>query len=221
MLNIVMCKYYDVPIRGIILNRVLPEKIPMIREYFSKALNQSNFGTENIPLLGVVPDLPSLQHPCMLDFEELLGTKVLCGEDRVLSPFKKKTLVTSGLRRFLVKLSSNDYNDTLFVTHASRNDIILGFLSHGHNFEQKTGEKFGGGMVLTGLPPIDQPQDYILDIFAGANLPVLYSANTTYNTMNLITNHTSKHNSGNPERVKLCAEHYESHLDFTKLLGIG
>ncbi len=128
-----------------------------------------------------------------MDFEELFGTKLLSGTARRMNPFQNVSLVTSGLRRFLVKLSSNAFNDTLFVTHASRNDIILGFLSHSQHFELKTGREFRGGLILTGEPPKDQPQDYIMDIISlskNNHTPVLYAPYTTYYAMNLMTNFT-------------------------------
>ena len=159
MLNREVCNTYNVKICGVILNKAQPEKLDMVWEYFPKALARWD-----VPLLGVVPDLPTLGYPCMMDFEELFGSKLLSGVDRRFMQFKSKSLVTSGLRRFLVKLSSNKFNETLFVTHASRNDIILGFLSHSQAYEQRTGERFGGGLILTGKPPDDEPQSYIMDI---------------------------------------------------------
>lgn len=223
-----MCKKYNVKIRGVILNKVQEDKVDMLWDYFPKALKRWD-----VPLLGVVPDLQVLEYPCMNDFEELFQSKLLSGDDRRLIQFKQKSLVTSGLRRFLIKLSSNKFNETLFVTHASRNDIILGFLSHSQNYERKTGKPFGGGLILTGKPPQDQPQDHIMEIIAGSKSPVLYAPLTTYQTMNLITNFTGIHfflsrlyhtivakfNASDTARVLVCAKHYEKYINFDALLA--
>lgn len=73
-LNWEMCQRHNVPICGVILNKVRPDKVSMLREYFPKALKRWN-----IPLLGVVPDLPALSRPSMMDFEELFQTELMSG----------------------------------------------------------------------------------------------------------------------------------------------
>ncbi|RHY21650.1 hypothetical protein DYB32_009744 [Aphanomyces invadans] len=180
-----LCQQYGVRVRGVILNKVRPNKVDMMWDYFPKALQEWG-----IPLLGVVPDLPRLAQHSMMDFEHLFKTTLLSGHSRRMKQYNAVNLVTSGLRRFLVELSSNQFNDTLFVAHASRNDIILGFLSHSQNYELKTGQEFGGGLILTGLPPKDQPQDYTMDIISRANLPVLYAPYTTFDAMDMMGNFT-------------------------------
>lgn len=54
-LNIAMCQFHGVRVRGVILNRVLDDKRAMILKYFPKALK-----TWNIPLIGCVPYHPLL-----------------------------------------------------------------------------------------------------------------------------------------------------------------
>lgn len=193
-LNYALCKDYGVKVRGVILNKVRPDKMDMVSEYFPKALKQWD-----MPLIGVVPNLPSLANQSMLDFEGLFKTRLLSASGRRFQQYTKTSLVTSGLRRFLVKLSSNKFNDTLFVTHASRNDIILGFLSHSQNYELKTGEPYNGGLILTGEPPVDQPQDYIMEIIQRSDAPVLYAPVTTFEAMEKIARFT-----GNVVSERVC-----------------
>ena len=45
-----------VPIRGVVLNKVMPQKVDMVREKMGKLLRE-RWG---VPLLGVVPDKPYL-----------------------------------------------------------------------------------------------------------------------------------------------------------------
>ncbi|KAH9107147.1 hypothetical protein LEN26_014354 [Aphanomyces euteiches] len=212
-LNRAMCKEYGVRIRGVILNKVRPDKVDMMWDYFPKALKQWD-----IPLLGVVPDLPRLAQHSMMDYEDLFHTELLSGHARRMQQYKSVNLVTSGLRRFLVELSSNEFNDTLFVAHASRNDIILGFLSHSQNFELKTGQEFGGGLILTGLPPKDQPQEYMMDIISRTHLPVLYAPYTTFEAMDMMGSFTAKFNATDVNKVLSCAKHYEQCINFDALL---
>jgi len=121
-LNKLMCDHHGVKVRGVLVNKVKHGKEDMVREYFSKALKQWD-----IPLLGVVPDAKFLESPSMIDFEQLFKTELLCGKANRLRHFTDKTLVAMGLRRFMERLRTENLSNTLFVTHASRNDIILGY----------------------------------------------------------------------------------------------
>lgn len=90
--------------------------------------------------------------PSMLDLRLLFDdAPMLSGHQHELRHFERFELVTTSLRRFMEKLSfplSSQHDHTCFVTHASRNDIVMGLISHGH----ACGERFKGGMILTGKP---------------------------------------------------------------------
>ena len=43
-----------------------------------------------------------------------------------------------------------DGNNTLFITHASRSDIVTGYLVYAASYEKITGKKLKGGILLAG-----------------------------------------------------------------------
>ncbi|CAI5720437.1 unnamed protein product [Peronospora effusa] len=216
-LNYSMCKAHGVKIRGVILNKVLENRVEMLQEYFPKAMK---YWGENIPLLGIVPNLPTLSNASMLDFEGLFATEMWTSRTRRFQQYDKTTLVTAGLRRFLEKLISPEFERTLFVTHVSRNDIIMSFLSHAQNFEFMTKRPYGGGLILTGSPSDDQPQDYIMNMIKNAQTPVLYVPTTTFEAMEKITHFTTKFNPTDTDKIQACGEHYANHIDFDAVLDI-
>ena len=95
-LNIEMCNFYGVKIRGIILNRVLDDKREMILEYFPKSLRK-----RNIPLLGCVPYNAFLNTPTLKDFENLFNTSLLSGEQHRYRHFMHVRLVAGSLKAYL------------------------------------------------------------------------------------------------------------------------
>ena len=217
-LNRAMCKEYGVEIRGIIVNKVMPHKLDMIGTYYRKLL--AGWG---VPLLGLVPDHAYLGYPSMYDFCRLFGTEMLSGEKHELSHYNEKDIqmVTSGLRRFLRKLENSDFHRPVFVTHASRNDVILGILAHASVFEERHGKKFEGALILTGKPPEDAPQPYMVELLRASQteLPLLFTGRTTIDSMRLIENYTAKLNTADVKRTADAAQHYEKHIDFERLLG--
>ena len=54
-------------LKGVIINKVVPEKVDMVREYIGKAMRE-RWG---VPLLGVVPDLPFLSKATLGDLEKV------------------------------------------------------------------------------------------------------------------------------------------------------
>jgi len=97
----------------------------------------------------------------MLDFEALFRTTVVCGRtcvfaivvappahpaavvaSHVLRHYDQITLVAMDLRRFVKRLRTEKHSKTLFVTHSSRLDIVLGFVSHARVHEGLWGEPF-------------------------------------------------------------------------------
>ena len=114
-------------------------------EYFGRALSRWD-----IPLIGVVPDSPMLGSPSMLDYEQIFKTEMM-NEDisKRMQHYNHYVLVAMGLRRFLEKLRTEDHSRTLFVTHASRNDLVLGFVAQSaEKHMERWGKPWGAGLIL-------------------------------------------------------------------------
>ncbi|KAG5178677.1 AAA domain-containing protein [Tribonema minus] len=211
-LNRCMCKEYGVKISGVILNKVVPDKVEMVQEYFTKLLKRWD-----IPLLGVVPDEPYLGRPSLMDLEKIFKTKLLAGERCRKRPHyntKDTLMVATGLKLFVDKLGALR-EAPLIVTHVTRNDIILGFLAHAQRLQQE-GHDFNGALVLTGRQ--DPVIAYIMEMLSAQDLPVLLSKESTFNTMDMIRSYTPKLHKDDQVRLELAVSHYEPYIDFDTLL---
>jgi BioD-like phosphotransacetylase family protein len=134
-LNRTLCAKLNVHIAGIVLNKVLPEKYAQTKHYFTKALEQK---WDDIPLLGCIPDRPFLGSPALADLERLVKAEFISGGIHRLRHFRANDcrLVATSLEVFLQMVQQLE-NQTdgkksterkLFVCHASRNDIVLGYI---------------------------------------------------------------------------------------------
>jgi BioD-like phosphotransacetylase family protein len=65
---------HNVRLRGVVINQVLPDKMDMVREYFTKALRRWN-----VPVLGVVPMKHELVAPSIRDLQKLLSANLVSG----------------------------------------------------------------------------------------------------------------------------------------------
>ena len=100
-INRIMCEEQGVRIRGVVLNKVVPSKVEMVRDYFGRAI-QERWG---VPLLGVVPDLPFLGKATLGDIQSTVLPKA-----QLIAGHKFSNLhygvddvnaVTTGIRRFM------------------------------------------------------------------------------------------------------------------------
>ena len=117
-LNIGLAKLEGAKIGGVVINKVKPHKLKEVQDFFEPVLEQWN-----VPLVGIVPYGEALDSPTMRDYEELFGTERLSGKLHD-THYTEVQIVATGLRRFLEKLASGLYDESIFVTHASRADVV-------------------------------------------------------------------------------------------------
>jgi len=125
-LNRILCQHYNVRVAGVIINKVIPDKLEQTEHYMRKAMKQA----WGVPLLGCIPDRPFLGCPALADLEHLFHTKLLCGAEHVFRHYAigDINVVTTSMRRFLENLR-NKPPRTLYICHVTRDDLIVGFMS--------------------------------------------------------------------------------------------
>jgi BioD-like phosphotransacetylase family protein len=241
-LNKVLCDKEGVEIAGVIVNKVQPNKLEQTREYIQKALDlhwgggqgngQGQGGNDNnnnnsVPLLGCIPDRPFLGCPALVDLEKLFGTTLLTGHPHRLRHYQVQdlNLVAASLPVFLKLLQTNP-SRTLYVCHASRDDIILGFLMDHPDLAVVSSSMTGeAALIVTGTddyPLSDDVLDMIQERASGPSSstlpPVLLVKHSTHKVMEMIHRYTPKLNFEDSHRANKAVEHYERYIDFELLL---
>lgn len=204
-LNIEMCKSQGVPIKGIILNKVLDDKREMILEYFPRAL--SRWG---IPLLGCVPFTPLLSRPSMKDFSNLFKSPFLCGEAHAYRHFQEIRLVAGSLESHVEEMKVNQ----LIITPACREDIIIATVGkHVRELHEKRRD-WQGGLILTGQHP---PRDEIVYRIQSLDIPVLYAPLCSFDVMKKVSTFNAKILREDTEKVHEAITTVEKHVNFDAL----
>ena len=215
-LNRVLSEKHNVPIAGVVINKVFPEKYEQTKHYMAKAL-MDNYG---IPLLGCVPDRPFLGCPALADLERLFRTELICGQKHRLRHYRVEdiNLVTTSLTRFLENIRTK-LPRTLYICHVTRDDIILGFMAE-YQRNRREGERpFEAALLVCGRKDKYQIADEVLDMFHGLNdAPIMVAPYNTHTAMAMIHDYTPKLNIDDKNRVRKAVEHYEPYIDFHHLL---
>jgi phosphate acetyltransferase len=208
-LNLEMCASYGVRVRGVILNKVLPEKRAMILEYFPKCLKALN-----IPLLGCIPFLPFLADPCIKDFESLFRTTLLSGERHRWRHFQNIRLVAGSLDSYLEEMRPRE----LVITPACREDIILATQERYAQALQHNPEEVTCGLILTGKTP---PNAALHQQLKSIDIPVLYAPLCSYDVMKMITSFTAKIRKEDTPKVEQAIQLVEKEVNFELLTATG
>jgi len=207
-LNKAMCDAYHVPIKGVILNRVLPEKREMIIHYMTKALTRWN-----LPLLASIPYDPFLSNPSMKDFETLFETKLLTGEEHQMRHFTDTRLVATSVETYQKMILPCQ----LIITPANREDIILATIKKQWEIKKRDPhDDLMAGMILTGD---HLPRKEIYEEIKQANIPMLYTPVHSYAVMKMISSFTAKIRNEDLAKVHEAIDLVEQHIDFEALLS--
>jgi len=215
-LNRVLCEKYNVPIAGVLINKVIPDKYEQTKFYLEKAL-MDNHG---IPLLGCVPDRPFLGCPALADLERLYKTELLCGERHRYRHYRVEdiNLVTTSLTRFLENIRTK-LPRTLYMCHITRDDIILGFMAEYQRIRREGERPFEAALLVCGQKNKYHIADEVLDMLQGLHdAPIMMVGHNTHTAMSMIHDYTPKLNIDDKNRVRKAVEHYEPYIDFEQLL---
>ncbi|SCA62994.1 Uncharacterized protein SCG7109_AG_00280 [Chlamydiales bacterium SCGC AG-110-M15] len=208
VLNIGMCREYDLTIRGIILNKVQEEKIDMVSEYIQKAIKRWD-----IPLLGCIPFSSYLSSPSMEDFENLFQAQMLSGEAHRYRHFEHARLAAT--------TDEQNYEEMilprqLVITHSDREDIIKATLDKHRTYHEANPDKdLGGGMILAGKTP---PNKEIIEEATRLALPIIYAPMSSYKAMKKLVSFVGKIRNEDERKVEKAINLVENHVDFDGLL---
>ncbi len=202
-LNKFLCDQKGVTIRGVILNRVYPEKRAMVEHYMTKALKQWG-----IPLIGCLPFDRLLNTPSLEDFGILFNTSFLSGEQHHSLHFETIRLVASSIETSKELALPNQ----LIVTPASREDIILALLDHHSSHGSLLKPDYG--LILTGFYP---PSSTLVEKLKHAEIPALYAAKTSFEVMQLMTSFTAKIRKEDISKIEQAIQLVENNLNFSYL----
>lgn len=233
-------------VAGVIINKVMPDKLEQTKQYLGKALMQ----TWGVPLLGCIPDRPFLGCPALSDFENMFDTRLVSGGDSRFRHYSVGdiTVVTTSLTRYVsssdsccctmllihshfCKLLSQPLlyvsflenlrlkpSRTLYICHVTRDDLILGFMGEYQRRKSK-GECFEAALIICGRKKKYQLTDEIQDMMRGAEgAPMMVVGLSTHETMTRISQYTPKLNIDDTNRVSVAVKHYEQYIDFDMLL---
>lgn len=200
----VNCSLFEkegVEVVGVVVNKVLPDKLDQTRYYLSKS-----FASHGLKLLGVIPYTPRLSWPTVQQVAESINAEVLNGEDRL----------ANGIADIMIG-AMTAYNalqyvldKTLLIVPGDRDDVIFAVVTN--DLLRKDIEL--AGIVLTGGL---RPQSSTMDLVMRTDIPVLATSGKTYEVAACIHDMTIKMRTTDIEKTSLAASIVRSYVDLESL----
>jgi len=178
ILNKALFDKEGVKVIGVIINKVLPEKLDKVKALVKKGLER-----KGIKVLGVLPYTPLLSYSSIEQILEESDFELLCGRE-FIEVYIRKIIVGTMTPRNIIRYIEDD---SLLITSGDREDVIMTALGCVRDGEKEklriSGIILSGGIV---------PDPSIMGLLSKARIPVLLAKMDTYNVASRIHDMTVK-----------------------------
>lgn len=204
-LNLSVFEQKGVHVLGIIINKCLPSKIPKVRRYVGRVLEE-----RGINLLGVMPYEEELGLPVMHTIAQAVDAKVTYNEDMLDNRVKD---IIAGSLIDLKQL--NSYNGQLLVVSINRLGEALKKVDQVSR-DLGTDSTPLSGIILTGKGEVDTS---CIDYFERHRIPVLRVKIDTYEAVIQISKIEVKINTRTPWKVQKAISLFQEHIDMDPVMA--
>jgi len=198
-LNLPLFREKNVSVKGVIINKVIEEKKGTIEKYLKKF-----FSKINLNLLGLVPYIPYLTEPSLLQICEAVNGKIISGVDKMKEKIKNVVVGAMTPRHALDYFKPN----SLLITPGDREDIILSALSI-------STQNLVKGIVLTGGL---YPHKTILDLIKKYDFPTIIASDGTYEVASKINELVVKLTEDDIDKIEIAKKLIEENVNIEEIL---
>ena len=202
-LNKALFDQQGVEVIGAVLNKVQPEKIPLVTEYAGRGLQQLG-----VPLLGVLPIQNMLSAPNLSQIAEETDGRWINAEAHARNQRILRVVIgamtAKGIVDFLLPGS-------LVITPGDRDDVILAAIASAG----LSGQQGISGIVLT---QDILPHPKILELLAQTEIPVIAARSDSYTVASQIHNMTVKTQPQDQDKIPVIKKLIQDHVDMEQLL---
>lgn len=194
---------FGVEVIGAILNKVLPDKIDLIRKYA-----QAGLARLGVPLLGVLPAQEQLAMPNLAQVVEEVNGRWLNGRASGRSERIREVVVGAMGAKGII---DHFRPGTLIITPGDRDDILLSALAAAGTRRSK----IVSGLILT-RDVLPHPK--LMAMLAETTIPIVISSEESYNIASKIHSMTVKTQPEDSDKIPLIKKLIIENVDIQPLL---
>ena len=204
-LNQALFEKEGVEVIGVILNKVLPEKIDYVTEFARRGLRR-----KGLELLGVIPHQPILSNPTIDLIREDLRAELLNEPSReaLLELMDDVVVGAMGAQNAIPFFKRG----VLLITPGDREDILLAACT---SIEAQS-ENTMAGIILTGGL---RPSESVLKVIRAMPIPVLLATQDSYRVASKVHDLTVKTRPADAGKISLIRDMIAKSVDVKKILN--
>jgi BioD-like phosphotransacetylase family protein len=200
-LNQALFEKEGVEVIGVIINKVLQEKVDYVAEFTKRG-----FKRKGLDLLGVIPHRSMLSKPTMNLIREEFNAEPLNHSANVHNLVKDVVVGAMGVNNAMKFFKPG----VLLITPGDREDILLAAAALGSENAPPL-----AGIVLTGNL---RPSDGVLKVIRGMSFPVLLAKDDSYEVASKVHDLIVKTRPDDLEKISLIRDLIAKHVDVKKIL---
>jgi BioD-like phosphotransacetylase family protein len=191
-----------VEVIGVILNKVLPDKLDYIADFARRGLER-----KGLDLLGVLPLLDILSHPTMELIHEELRTETLNKSDQMANLVEEVVVGAMSVPQALCCFKKG----VLVIAPGDREDLVMAAATT--LFDQAT--EGLAGILLTGG---QRPSPSVMRVVEAMPFPVLLSRAETYRVASKVHDLTIKTRPTDTRKIEIIRDLIAKHVDVRKII---
>ncbi|MCD6220674.1 AAA family ATPase [bacterium] len=199
-LNLSLFKEKGVEVKGVIINKIIPEKKSKVEKYLKKA-----FKRINLNVIGFVPYVEYLSEPDISQICEAVKGKMISGYKKGSKKVKNIIVGAMTPRHALNYFAPH----SLIITPGDREDIILAGLTGYPENDIK-------GIVLTGGL---YPHKTILNLIKKYDIPVIISPKDTYETASSINELVVKITEKDIDKIEIAERLIKENINIEEIMS--
>lgn len=199
-LNQALFEKEGVEVIGVILNKVIPEKIEFVCEFARRGLKR-----KGLDLLGVIPHQRILSSPTMRLLREELNAELLNSPKRLHNLVDDVVVGAMGVHNAIQFFKPG----VLLITPGDREDIVVAASTPIGASAQLA------GIILTGNL---RPNAALLKVIQGMSFPVLLAKDDSYQVASKVHDLTVKTRPDDTQKISLIRNLIAEHVDVPRIL---
>jgi BioD-like phosphotransacetylase family protein len=200
-LNQALFEKEGVEIIGVIVNKVLPEKLDYIREFVSRGLRR-----KGLKLLGVLPYQPVLSRPTLELIRDELSAEIVAGADQLQNIVGRIIVGAMGAANAVRLL----HPGSLLITPGDRDDVLEAVLQF-----VKAGNGSPAGLVLSDAL---RPKGALLQALRQLPFPVLAANGDSYEVASKVHDLIVKIRPSDAQKIALVRDMIAKHVNLDEIL---
>ncbi len=202
-LNQALFEKAGVEVIGVIVNKVLPEKIDYVADFTRRGLKR-----RGLELLGVIPNTKILAKPTMASIRDELNAEPLNGTRQLTNMIEDVVVGAMGANNAVQFFKPG----VLVITPGDREDILLAAAAT----LSGRGLSTLAGIILTGDL---RPSESVLKVVREMNFPVILAKQDSYEVASKVHDLIVKTRPDDAEKIAVIRDLIAAHVDVKKILN--